>query len=106
VNIRFYATLQRYLRTPSLDVDIEPADTVRAVLFRATARRSRLRRALFNEEGMFLPGVYILVDGRSTAFLEGGYEARLAGGETLKIFPPLIYGCLQLRERDRVTGPR
>jgi sulfur-carrier protein len=90
VKVLFFANMKDLFGRREAQVDCATPPTVGRLLSHLCSTRET-RETIFAESGKLRPGVIVLVNGRSIAFL-GGLEAPLSGEDEVNIFPPLKGG--------------
>ena len=90
ITVRFFASMKDLFERSHAQVGRDQAPTV-GKLLKHLCSSPQMQRGIFTDSGTLRPGVIVLVNGRSIAFL-GGLEASLQAEDEVAIFPPLKGG--------------
>lgn len=86
MQVRVFGTLRQFAGAKAVEVDVEPGDTVQSLLGRITTQYPALREKVFDDEGNLQNSIHILVNGRSTRYLDG-LESGVEKGDSIALFP-------------------
>ncbi len=92
MQVRFYATLRFITGHRMVEVDLEPGDTVRRLLFRLADRFPALAKELWDATGSLSHYIHVFVNGREVKYLPDGLDTPLQEQDRLDVFPPVAGG--------------
>jgi molybdopterin synthase sulfur carrier subunit len=86
MRVRIFGTLRQFAGAKAVQVDVEAGDTVRTLLHKLTVENRVLREKILDDTGNLRPSIHVLVNGRSTRYLDG-LDSILAQGDLVALFP-------------------
>lgn len=93
MQINLYATFRQAAGTKSVQIDLEAAKPVQAVLDELVERYPGLRAHLLDGAGQLNGHVHLFVNRKDITYLPEGLSAVLQPGDMLDIFPPVGGGA-------------
>ncbi len=88
MQVKFYATLRDLLGVTTVELPLQEATTVGAVLAELTARYPALAAKLWREDGDLSKQLSVMLNGRAITFLQG-LQTEAGPGDQLALFPPI-----------------
>lgn len=85
MQIRVFGTLRQFAGAKAVEVEVEPGDTVESLLGKVMTQYPVLREKVFDEEGDLRNSIHVLVNGRSTRYLDG-LESRVEKDDRIALF--------------------
>lgn len=88
MEVKVYATLRLKIGKPTVDIDIEPGETVRTAISRVLAQYPELSPDILDEDSELVTHVHVFLGGRNVRLLRG-LETPIEQDQRLDIFPPV-----------------
>jgi molybdopterin synthase sulfur carrier subunit len=88
MEVKVYATLRLKIGQPTIDIDVEPGETVRAAIFQVLAQHPGLSRDILDENNDLVTHVHVFLGGRNVRLLNG-LDTVIEQDQRLDIFPPV-----------------
>jgi molybdopterin synthase sulfur carrier subunit len=92
LKVHFYATLRSLVGRKTVDLPLPEGATVRALVDEIVVRFPALRTKLLAEDGSLARNVHVFVNGRGVGFLPDGLATRIAGEDSIDVFPAVAGG--------------
>jgi molybdopterin synthase sulfur carrier subunit len=94
MEVKVYATLRLKIGQPTIDVDVEPGETVRSAISRVLAQHPELSPDILDENSELVRHVHVFLGGHNVRLLRG-LETPIEQDQRLDIFPPVGGGRYQ-----------
>ncbi len=88
MQVKFYATLRDLLGVTTVELPLNEATTVGAVLHHLAALYPALAAKLWRENGELSNQLSVMLNGRAITFLQG-LQTEARPGDELALFPPI-----------------
>lgn len=91
MEVHFHATLRDLVGERTVDVPVEPGQTIRDMINAVIERHPDLQSRFFDDDGSLVPYIHIFMDGRNVRLLEG-LDTPITPEARISIFPPIAGG--------------
>ena len=92
MRVKVFATLRPIVGGADVPTDIQPGQSIGALIDEMITRWPDLRPEMVDDQGNLLNRVHVLVNGRSVRFLQGR-NTIIPEGANITIFPPVGGGA-------------
>ena len=93
MQVKLYASLRQAAGTKMMEVEFQPAVTIRDVLIQVTQRYPVLEKSIWKEPGELTEYVHVFINGENIRH-RSGLDTTLKPDDHVDIFPPLVGGSL------------
>jgi molybdopterin synthase sulfur carrier subunit len=86
MQVRVFGTLRHFAGAKSVEVEVEPGDTVESLLRKLTTEHPILEEKVFDGKGNLQNSIHFLVNGRSIRYLDG-LDSPIRETDQVALFP-------------------